>query len=702
MPNDQIPFSGGPFTSAITPPTFEEPQQQFSGFSGTGGNLAGLASHFLAGVSQGRQAAFQRSEAQKSKSEQALIGAMEAVGKSNLPDAVKQQQTADLQKMLGHTVLGTISEGEKQAKQASGGQPDPNAQPHPGQHFLGAIKGFLKQALGPGAEKQAYSPEEISSATDKTFALIADHGNSVQAQMAKVDDSLQQAHAKLTQKLGHPPSREEAMADADFQHARGQAVALGGNSTFLQQFDESQKERDKYDNPLAQSNIKRNNALSSWRDVQAKMGTPAGRQELLDSGDVDESIKNLSPQQRAAWVLGGGKVSTATPGAEKDPAALRVFEDATRNLTSPDPAKRQGAQLFMAEKGASYASKELSNKTKSQAYSQKAQESGGLATGGTGMPPNPFTSRSAATPAPPGSETAAQALRRTATPPPGKPQTKAQQVNADKPRASGEAPPKPFMEATHNERDQDMINQYLSSVLGTLPGSTRSGAARLPLIRGQKLLMQSTGMSEEQLSAALSDRKGVAKALQVNTQKIGAFSSLQNRVDQMGKLLIQARDKVSDTGGPFVNKLSQHIAQNFTGDPETARLVIAANGMAREYAQVMSNGFSSNAQIPVSSAEDAQKAIAGYFTKGTISGIVDQLKMETVANKRGMYSASAQLFKQLSKPIEGKNPYTKPSTGTPPATQQANGKTGAPPAAAAAPKTADDFVKLIKQKYGAK
>ena len=152
-------------------PTIQENPVQPSGFGGKTQALSLFADKFLAGVSRGRALAFQRSQQQEERSLLGLRSAMQDIQQANIPDELKQQQLAPLQQMVARLVAGAGDDQGKQKGKKGGGQSD-DAHAHPLQGFTQAIKGFAARMVGPGAEKQPVSPEDIHAAVGQAYAAL--------------------------------------------------------------------------------------------------------------------------------------------------------------------------------------------------------------------------------------------------------------------------------------------------------------------------------------------------------------------------------------------------------------------------------------------------------------------------------------------------------------------------------------------------
>src|SRR6202012_5802698 len=88
--------ANGPFSEQLQAPTYQPSKQPLSGYEGKTGQVANLANKFLAGISQGRAAAYNKSMQQKQQTFTLLSGQIQQLQQSDLPPEIKAQQLAKL------------------------------------------------------------------------------------------------------------------------------------------------------------------------------------------------------------------------------------------------------------------------------------------------------------------------------------------------------------------------------------------------------------------------------------------------------------------------------------------------------------------------------------------------------------------------------------------------------------------------------
>jgi hypothetical protein len=231
----------------------------------------------------------------------------------------------------------------------------------------------------------------------------------------------------------------------------------------------------------------------------------------------------------------------------------------------------------------------------------------------------------------------------------------------------------------HVMSDIDFAKDY---ILGTFKGG-RSQFTQARAQRGLSYLHNLYNVSPEALQAAMQERKGVGDALVKNTERYAAFTRLDNELQNMGKLLQDARARVPDYNA-FLNKLANHIRQNYTGDKDTAELVVAANGFGRVYTTLVGGGWVSNAMPHVQSETDAREAIANFMTGGQIDGVIEQVGRESDAVRGALVKTGQDLVTQQQAPL-GTEATAMGGGGT--GGSAGSGKGGP------APKTAAEFLK---------
>jgi len=196
---------------------------------------------------------------------------------------------------------------------------------------------------------------------------------------------------------------------------------------------------------------------------------------------------------------------------------------------------------------------------------------------------------------------------------------------------------------------QKNINEFIFRSLNPgMPGRDKYTSARMQ--DGLNSLMEQTGMSAEQLTTAIQERKDDFKALNQRIDQFRAYQTLEERLKADGGLLKQARRKLPDAklkvlNSAIVNGLTQ------VNDPEVNKYLVAVNALSRTYSIAVSNGFQSRAMPPVTNMQEANKLIGPALSTGAVDAIVDQLESEVKANSNAMGNVWRQQIDSLSKPL---------------------------------------------------
>lgn len=214
-------YANGPFSQQLQAPTYQASQQQGSGFQGATGNVAQLADHFLAGISQGRAQAYNKSMQQKQQTFNTLSAQAQQLQQSDLPPEIKAQQLAKVNDLRGHVFLdatgdGGSSKGKKGGGQSSGGD-DPN---HPGPHILNAVRGMVTGMLGPGKQPGTVDPKELQDIMAQNSQLIGNAPKLAQEHVAGLDNQVSQALGPMVKANdGKMPAFSQAMSDPNVMQA---------------------------------------------------------------------------------------------------------------------------------------------------------------------------------------------------------------------------------------------------------------------------------------------------------------------------------------------------------------------------------------------------------------------------------------------------------------------------------------------------
>lgn len=200
---------------------------------------------------------------------------------------------------------------------------------------------------------------------------------------------------------------------------------------------------------------------------------------------------------------------------------------------------------------------------------------------------------------------------------------------------------------------QDPVVRYtLSYLLNLDPSKRLSPAGQRMFQQGLRAIHDITGKSQEEIQAIVAVRRGLGEGLVKNTENMAAFGRLDQRLQEMGKLLEAARNRLPDSQWPpFIERVVQRIQQNVTGNDDISALVIAANGFQKEYAQLVSNGYLSNSQTLVGASETANQSIVRWASKGQIAAQIGQIQKEATANKVGIIRNQQSLYDQMKQPF---------------------------------------------------
>ena len=171
-------------------PTIQPSQVQPSGWGGKTEALAMFGDKFLEGLARGRALAFQRSEQQRARSIAGINSAIQAWQNADVPDQIKQQHLAPLLEAKTRLIAFGYGSQENKGKKGKATGSDAAEQRHPLHTIADAAKGFAERMLGPGAQKQPISPEDLSKITGDSYAQL------------KATPTIQQVNSRLDQSYG--------------------------------------------------------------------------------------------------------------------------------------------------------------------------------------------------------------------------------------------------------------------------------------------------------------------------------------------------------------------------------------------------------------------------------------------------------------------------------------------------------------------
>jgi hypothetical protein len=259
MAGDQLDLGGvpvtGPFSNILAEPAYQGSKQPtVSGYGGAGESVAMFADKFLAGVSQGRRSAFERGEKERADNMTAIKMAMQDVSSAPIPDSMKQQKLGQLQGMIGQMILhdhsldGQQQGGGKKKKQTyaalpggpmsfsdmGAGKIDPaEGGEHPAHTILNTIRQFASNMVGPGAQQQPFSSDQLKHVLGDVYSTVRDPNNSIDAHAKQFDDKLSAIAQDITkQNGGAAPTYSQMMNNPQFRETATEAMRLmGGKPT---------------------------------------------------------------------------------------------------------------------------------------------------------------------------------------------------------------------------------------------------------------------------------------------------------------------------------------------------------------------------------------------------------------------------------------------------------------------------------------
>jgi hypothetical protein len=200
------------------------------------------------------------------------------------------------------------------------------------------------------------------------------------------------------------------------------------------------------------------------------------------------------------------------------------------------------------------------------------------------------------------------------------------------------------------ERTDPNVQAYLSSLDG-LPGASRSKGQNIRIMAGRNTLLNlmPPGYNLESLAAERTLREGSKKALSNSLQQAVAYDSLSNQMSNLGQQFEAARAKFP-AASPKWAQIKQYIAQNYTGDPDTAALVTAANEFQKTYGRFASGGGRSTAQTNVAAQGKVDDIINAAMTGKSIAAVLSQVKQGADNDIKGIKTTLKSGREGLAKP----------------------------------------------------
>ena len=297
MPQNQDPLSQGPFSQFLTPqqvqPAYQSTAPQLTGYEQKGGIVAKLGDSFLQGLSRGRAMQQQKSQMDQANMLGAVNSSISQVENSNLPDDVKQKQLGQLYDMRGHIFLSAL-DGQDGGKK---GKKDGNPAADFARHIVTSM-------LGPGKEKQAFTPEQIQASLFQTNQLLQQAPQLAAANAEKADAPLRAVVAKHT-KDGKLDWGAMSVDPAFGQAWTNNSQLNGGKpSPYAAYVSGIGKEQvaEQRANATAEELATRQKREQAQADA-AHAKTPEG---LAESGEKLLGYKKGSPEMEA-WIKSGGK-----------------------------------------------------------------------------------------------------------------------------------------------------------------------------------------------------------------------------------------------------------------------------------------------------------------------------------------------------------------------------------------------------------
>ena len=284
MPDQNDPLSS--LASAIykpiqqSEPTFNPRPVQPSGWEGKTGQIANLATNFLAGVSKGRAQAYDREQQNHLENLNNLKIGLAQIDASDASDDVKKQLRNKIMGVYGRLTQQAL-EDHGSTKGKKGGDPvfDETGnveaqQPDKGHPTLMAMKGMLDSMLGPLPKKYQATPKDIQAVLGEVTATLktAESQGSVQQ---KAEQSLSAAIGEAVKANGGKPltsaqlQQNQALNNAIAQYNR---ITGGKPGPTLQNFGASLDQADKLaaEAPKTDAEIGEKKAQSAYYTAETR------------------------------------------------------------------------------------------------------------------------------------------------------------------------------------------------------------------------------------------------------------------------------------------------------------------------------------------------------------------------------------------------------------------------------------------------
>lgn len=214
----------GPFDAALVPESYvqQRPSAPFSGYEGTGGTIAGLASKFLEGMSQGRLAAYAQKENKKNQALQAVGSFVESrLNDSRYTDEYKQQLTGKFHGMLAKFALEGMKpeKGEPKTGRAATGAAGSPMGSDVGTVLKHGMRTVLEGLTGGPMKGSAINPDDLLEMMKVESSAYQNENNLVQPQIQKAAGLVHGAVEQFTQRAGRAPFADEVRQFPEWNQA---------------------------------------------------------------------------------------------------------------------------------------------------------------------------------------------------------------------------------------------------------------------------------------------------------------------------------------------------------------------------------------------------------------------------------------------------------------------------------------------------
>jgi len=217
--------------------------------------------------------------------------------------------------------------------------------------------------------------------------------------------------------------------------------------------------------------------------------------------------------------------------------------------------------------------------------------------------------------------------------------------------------------AFKSKSDLDNANLWFQSEVNGL----KTPGMGLRVTSGQRAAQEATGLDPGTFVAETNKLKGDMDALKNISKSADLYSRIPNMLKEHGDVFVNAakqlKDKTYGLGdSPLKNATVQWFDANVGPHPELQRYREAIQAVAREQAQLLSGGITTNSRLPVQTSAKGDATFPPNMTFADILAGVDQLKVEAEASKRGYNTTKKDVEQRIAD-----NPISKalkpPSSG---------------------------------------